>query len=753
MNAQVNIGSPDAPHKGAVLDLSQGSGDSGLLLPKVSFSTNKPFQLPEDPDVDPIGMVVYNTNPALGIGLYTWNGTEWESVGTGIGGSTGSGTPVSVTSSTITSGLTSELKVEVTAGTPPFTYNWYKQGSIGIVHAANNTTATSDSYTIDAPGNYICQVYNNYTTTPVNVNFMIAAASDGSQEVYNPVGDGTLPDIYVNGEGEVVSVGPDGIPGTADDDTFTPPVADQPRPANTTPFIIGYISPRPEAGYKIQVEFSDPADQAAYDAGTLKLGYFTSDPNVAVIDKDGIMTVTWADLDNNSPSTIISVITSDGSISTRSWLWRASLTSARLGSLQDATISIAVGGATRQLGVTTVRVEGVVGSVYDVASYNYEIAGNSLGSTVTPLGLFTPGNQVGDVTVTVTATKVTSEIITGTITVQVIEPVEKTPEPIFQTSYPTPVVWEELESAPAFAGGTGEANSPYLISSIRQLKLFAEEEETYGKYYKLTADLDFAKVAVNSASLVGSFQGTFDGNGHVIWNLTINLSAQQHVGGIFGSISYGEVKNLGREGGSTSGNNYIGSIAYSMGGKAKLTNCYNTSNVTGTNSGGLVCTITGTGATIDGCYNSGNISGRPSGGLVSYIQADGGVAIIKNSYNSGPVSGRGVATYYIGGIVGSINLSTANRQQIFLENVTNYGTVTRIDGSVATIGAIIGGDAGTSNNIVTFTNVKSKAGIIYYGDAVQPDKGIGDPGSATWKGVTTFGDFTAPAPGFILPIQ
>ncbi|GHT42585.1 hypothetical protein FACS189437_10550 [Bacteroidia bacterium] len=63
--------------------LSQGSAESGLLLPNVSITNVKSFQLPTGGTstiANAIGMVVYNTNPVLGEGLYVWNGTKWKNM-------------------------------------------------------------------------------------------------------------------------------------------------------------------------------------------------------------------------------------------------------------------------------------------------------------------------------------------------------------------------------------------------------------------------------------------------------------------------------------------------------------------------------------------------------------------------------------------------------------------------------------------------------------------------------------------------
>jgi uncharacterized protein YjdB len=77
--AQVTIGSDDAPHSGAILDLQ--SDNKGLKLPSVSLLDTAVFQLSTIPSDIAIakGMMVYNTNDntkgGRGQGIYTWNGT------------------------------------------------------------------------------------------------------------------------------------------------------------------------------------------------------------------------------------------------------------------------------------------------------------------------------------------------------------------------------------------------------------------------------------------------------------------------------------------------------------------------------------------------------------------------------------------------------------------------------------------------------------------------------------------------------
>jgi hypothetical protein len=79
MNAQVRIGGTADPNPSAVLDLNAtdaaNTGTLGLALPRVNFSsltakldgTNAPLN----------GMLVYNTNTGLGVGIYYWSGSSW----------------------------------------------------------------------------------------------------------------------------------------------------------------------------------------------------------------------------------------------------------------------------------------------------------------------------------------------------------------------------------------------------------------------------------------------------------------------------------------------------------------------------------------------------------------------------------------------------------------------------------------------------------------------------------------------------
>lgn len=83
--SQVSVGDPSPPLKGVLLDIKQGPSDAnntnstkGVLFPRV-FITDV-LKLGIDSDTKALeyaGCQVYNTNDAIGKGMYTWDGVKW----------------------------------------------------------------------------------------------------------------------------------------------------------------------------------------------------------------------------------------------------------------------------------------------------------------------------------------------------------------------------------------------------------------------------------------------------------------------------------------------------------------------------------------------------------------------------------------------------------------------------------------------------------------------------------------------------
>jgi uncharacterized protein YjbI with pentapeptide repeats len=84
VKAQVRIGGNGAPNGAAIIDLNATdavTGTKGLALPRVNFSSNTAQLVSGVTNLN--GMLVYNTNTALGAGMYYWNGSLWVKVSDG----------------------------------------------------------------------------------------------------------------------------------------------------------------------------------------------------------------------------------------------------------------------------------------------------------------------------------------------------------------------------------------------------------------------------------------------------------------------------------------------------------------------------------------------------------------------------------------------------------------------------------------------------------------------------------------------
>lgn len=91
-------------------------------------------------------------------------------------------------------------------------------------------------------------------------------------------------------------------------------------------------------------------------------------------------------------------------------------------------------------------------------------------------------------------------------------------------------------TASAFAGGDGSSGTPYQIATGEQLAYMAAvingaaTNATYAsKYYELTADIDLNSQPWTpiGASITYSFSGNFNGNNHVVSNITIGTSGRR----------------------------------------------------------------------------------------------------------------------------------------------------------------------------------------------------------------------------------
>lgn len=248
----------------------------------------------------------------------------------------------------------------------------------------------------------------------------------------------------------------------------------------------------------------------------------------------------------------------------------------------------------------------------------------------------------------------------------------------FQTTNSDIDVWDGT-AASSFDGGSGTNMDPIQIRTGEQLALLAKKVNsgtTYdGIYFVLTSNINLKDIkwtpiggVLDAYGSSGIFKGKFNGQGHYIYGLNINISGDCI--GLFGNIYNAEIKNLHLSG-KVIGRQYVGMLFGR--GLATINNIVTEGRVEGTNTVGG---IGGMLAEIGSAYNSGELlnssnmatviaSSGSAGGLLGGDTGynSGGESSIINCINYGTVqgnSGGGIRSASHGGL---------------LENVCNYSQV------------------------------------------------------------------------------
>ncbi|MHC4641433.1 MAG: GLUG motif-containing protein [Planctomycetota bacterium] len=204
--------------------------------------------------------------------------------------------------------------------------------------------------------------------------------------------------------------------------------------------------------------------------------------------------------------------------------------------------------------------------------------------------------------------------------------------------------------------GSGTQEEPWRIEALEDFNDFAADANYWAGFTRLETDVNLAGMVYERAVIgdryyddgyIGTaFSGVFDGNDHKILNLTIDDGGAGNDNlGLFGNIeSYGQVRNLGIEGGSVSGDRRVGGMVGAIEEYGIVSNCYSTGDVNG---GGLVGGLIGYiyGSQVSNCYSTGDVSGTADhiGGLVGYA-----TGLVTNCYSTCNVSG----VYQVGGLMG-----------------------------------------------------------------------------------------------------
>ncbi len=277
--------------------------------------------------------------------------------------------------------------------------------------------------------------------------------------------------------------------------------------------------------------------------------------------------------------------------------------------------------------------------------------------------------------------------------------------------------------AEGFAGGDGTEANPYLISDGSHLaylmKIINESEDesnstTYGKYYKLTADIylndisDYESWDVENAPKnvwtpgggvfhydhIG-FAGSLDGQGFDVKGVYVNRKEQYN--GLFGYLFNADVKNIGVTHSYINGGQYTAGLAgYARASKRNIT-------LSG-------CSVSDT--TVIGTSSVGGVFGY----LESYnrrttVERCSSDASVSARYNSaGGITGF-LAPYGI-----SYNFGEAKDYAVRISDCVNYGDITA--------GTGVGGIIGSSQDIVSDAFIYPEDDPRYIPPEKQPRIGV-----------------------------
>ena len=259
---------------------------------------------------------------------------------------------------------------------------------------------------------------------------------------------------------------------------------------------------------------------------------------------------------------------------------------------------------------------------------------------------------------------------------------------------------------------------------------------------KLTSS-DWSPIGTGGASY---FAGIFDGNGHTISGLEIDIESGS--AGLFGYL-VGTVKDLTVEGNISSGDGNCGGIAGILADTGQITGCSANVSVSGRdkvggiagyNDGGLIESCMNYGS-ISGAYKVGGIVGENWGGIVNMCgnrgdiestrrgvgtYGTGGIAgrsvssdsRVTESFNSGKISSNTEAT---GGVVGYVNASGAtvsecyNTGEITVKGRNGNKNISEsyAGGVIGTVGAV-GVVVENCYNSATVTGADISGGVIGY---------------------------------------
>ena len=245
------------------------------------------------------------------------------------------------------------------------------------------------------------------------------------------------------------------------------------------------------------------------------------------------------------------------------------------------------------------------------------------------------------------------------------------------------------------ACGVALSQQTFTITTTQDLIDFSNNVNSGTSYYGTTvylgSDIDFSSLSEQFQPIgfttTSYFNGTFDGQGHVISNLTITTPSSSEYTGLFGYSGGATIRNVVIDASCAVVSSSVSTDSY-------------------TYAGGIIgsCRTVDSGCLIENSVNMGSISfggdvessNLRLGGIVGdlrYSSADS--MTIRNCANYGAINKFGTSEYaWIGGIVG---IASEAGQYKYIQNCANYGQITHSGSTTGTLG--IGGIVGFTNYV------------------------------------------------------
>ncbi len=252
--------------------------------------------------------------------------------------------------------------------------------------------------------------------------------------------------------------------------------------------------------------------------------------------------------------------------------------------------------------------------------------------------------------------------------------------------------------------GYGTLDNPYIISTVEHLNNIRYDLRGY---YKLANDIDLNNVAFTPiGTATAPFKGNFDGNGHVIKNLSINAG---EYAGLFGYISGAIIQNVHFDNVEViSSGTYSGTVAaYALSSKIIKCSVTGSGSVVSNGASSIAGGINGynaTGTVIEKCYTTIPVTSKnTAGGILG--RSNGDNCYIRECYSTGTVEGP----TYAGGLVGFIFRSAYVVDSFTLSPILTNNAYGATYGGVYTNSYIAGSI--TSPNFLGFYNTPTNSYI------------------------------------------